>query len=306
MKNYKTNNSLHPEVKKLLTSLEGVSLKEMGVDKAREFLTRSQTSVEYDMSGAQIEKANIAGVRCYIISPNGNPPSRNIVVFIHGGGWVLSHFRDYERMVRDMVLTTGKTFVYIEYDLSPESRYNIALKQIFNVCEVLHNDCYNLSIIGNSAGGNMAIAITRECIRHNIKINSMIAMWPVCSTTEETESWEEFAEGYYLSTKDMNWFIEQYAPHLRMKKMLNLSVLSISSQELSQFPPTLIQVSENDILRDEGEMMGDKLMNAGCDASTIRYNGVIHDWGFLNQLKDLPQTKLLYSNTACFINNHFQ
>jgi acetyl esterase/lipase len=91
---------------------------------------------------------------------------------------------------------------------------------------------------------------------------------------------------------------DMYIPELDKRKDVYASPLQASIEQLEGLPPTLIVVAENDVLRDEGEAYGRKLAQAGVSATTVRYNGVIHDFGLLNGLATIPQTVDLFRQSA--------
>ncbi|MNF84122.1 alpha/beta hydrolase fold protein [compost metagenome] len=96
----------------------------------------------------------------------------------------------------------------------------------------------------------------------------------------------------------MKWMFDQYTTDPKQRKEIYVSPLQASIEQLKGLPPTLIQVSENDILRDEGEAFGRKLNEAGVIARTVRYNGTIHDFGLLNALGEEPTTRTMLEHTA--------
>lgn len=303
MIDFKTNKHLHPKVKELLHDLEGKYLSDLGVQEAREFLSDYQDNNSKWVSGVTIKNKSIADVPCYIFTPDDVEDEKNIIVFIHGGGWVLSDYMDYEVMISRLAEESNMTIIFPAYTLSPEAKHPFALDQIYEVCVALSEQSYSLSICGNSAGGNMAIITTLDLIGSGYTVNSLVLMWPVCGKRNDTQSWQDYAEGYYLSAKDMSWFFDNYLEKDNERDW-TIYPIEIPDRDLKLFPPTLINVSENDILRDEGELFGNKLMEVNADSTCIRYNGVIHDWGFLNGLSEIPQTKALLTFTSAFINKY--
>ena len=104
----------------------------------------------------------------------------------------------------------------------------------------------------------------------------------------------------------MKWMYDMYIPEPEKRKNIYASPLQATVEQLKGLPPTLIQVAENDVLRDEGEAYGRKLLEAGVKATTVRYNGVIHDFGLLNGLADLPQTKDLFIQAAAQLKKYLK
>jgi acetyl esterase/lipase len=104
----------------------------------------------------------------------------------------------------------------------------------------------------------------------------------------------------------MEWMYDQYTTDQRQRKEIYASPLQASVEQLRGVPPTLIQVAENDILRDEGEAFGRKLDEAGVKVATVRYNGVIHDFGLLNALATIPQTRALFIHAAAQLKSYLE
>jgi acetyl esterase/lipase len=98
----------------------------------------------------------------------------------------------------------------------------------------------------------------------------------------------------------------QYVSKPEDAKSIYLSPLLASIEQLKDLPPTLIEVAENDILRDEGEAYGRKLDEAGVDVTTVRFNSAIHDWGMLNGLADTPETKALILLSAATLKKYLK
>ena len=130
------------------------------------------------------------------------------------------------------------------------------------------------------------------------EIKSQILMWLVADSDFERASWKEFGADRFLSAPLMKWMWDLYIPEADARRAPHATPLNASIDELRGLPPALIQVAENDILRDGGEAYGRKLDEAGVDVTTIRYDGMIHDFGLLNALANEPATKSLFVHAA--------
>jgi acetyl esterase/lipase len=119
-------------------------------------------------------------------------------------------------------------------------------------------------------------------------------MWPIVDADYNTESYKEFGKDRYLTTSTMKWMYDMYIADPAKRKEIYASPLRATVEQLKGLPPALIIVAENDVLRDEGEAYGRKLDEAGVKVTTERYNGMIHDFGLLNPLADIPQTRTLF------------
>lgn len=308
VKDWKTDPNLTPQVKQFLSALNtsGPALETLPVIEAQNVLVKAQASVDVDYSGIEISEKTITKsgytVKLYIVKPEGVSEKLPAFLFIHGGGWVLGDFPTHKRMVRDLVVLSGKACVFVEYTRTPEARYPIALNEIYAALEwvakngnQINVDGNNLAIVGNSAGGNMATVTAIKAKENNgPEIKLQILLWPVADSNFDTESYLSFAEDRFLTRNIMMWMYDLYVPNPEERKAIYVSPLQASVQQLQGLPPTLIQTAENDVLRDEGEAYGRKLAEAGVNVTTVRYNGVIHDFGLLNGLAHLPETKTAF------------
>ena len=137
------------------------------------------------------------------------------------------------------------------------------------------------------------------------EIKLQIMMWPIVDADFETESYKEFGEKRFLSSSLMKWMYDMYIPEPEKRKDIYASPLQATSEQLKGLPPTLIQVAESDILRDEGEAYGRKLDEAGVPVTVTRYDGMIHDFGLLNGLATLPPIKSLFVQAGAELKKAF-
>lgn len=312
IRDYKDDPHLSVEVKKFLATLNtgGPGLETLPAKEAQNVFAKSQASVNVDLSGIDVsEKTIIAAghrIQLYIVRPKGVTKKLPVFMFIHGGGWVLGDFPTHKRMVRELVVQSGMASVFVEYSRTPEARFPVAIDEIFAATKWVaeHGDEINvngknMAIVGNSVGGNMStVTAIRAKEQNGPKIKLQILMWPIVDSNFETESYKMFGEQRFLTTSVMKWMYDMYIPNPQDRNVIYASPLQSSIKQLSGLPPALIQVAENDILRDEGEAYGRKLDEAGVPVTTVRYDGVIHDFGLLNGLATIPQTKSLFTHAA--------
>ncbi|HHW4675584.1 MAG TPA: alpha/beta hydrolase, partial [Xylella fastidiosa subsp. pauca] len=218
---------------------------------------------------------------------------------VHGGGWVLGDFQTHERLVRDLVSDSGAVAIFVNYTPSPEARYPVAINEIYAATQwvaehgaQINVDGQRLAIVGNSVGGNMATVVAQMAKEKGTPaLRAQVLFWPVTDTNFENTSYNEFANGHFLTKNMMKWFWDAYTTDSKQRQDIYASPLLATSEQLKGLPPTLIQTAEKDVLRDEGEAYGRKLDGAGVDVVVTRYNGMIHDFGLLNVLADLPATR---------------
>ena len=133
-----------------------------------------------------------------------------------------------------------------------------------------------------------------------------VMLWPVTDANFETASYNELAEGRFLTKNMMIWFWDSYLPDVNKRKEIYASPLRATTEQLKNLPPALIQTAENDVLRDEGEAYARKLDEAGVAVTLARYNGLIHDYGLLNPIADVPAVKIAIFQAAATIKKFLQ
>jgi acetyl esterase/lipase len=266
--------------------------------------------VKVDLSGIEVTEKTITAdgytVLLYIVRPEGVPGELPVFMFIHGGGWVLGDFPTHKRLVRDLVVASGYAAVFVEYTRTPDAQFPQAIQEIYAATRWVAEhgreigvDGTNMAIVGNSVGGNMSTVtalMAKEKGGPHLKLQ--VLFWPIVDSDFETESYKQFGEDRFLTTSTMKWMYDMYIADPEKRKTIYASPLRATVEQLRGLPPALIQVAENDILRDEGEAYGRKLDEAGVPVTTVRYDGVIHDFGMLNGLAYIPQTRSLIVHAA--------
>lgn len=290
----------------------------MPVTDARNVLVSAQASINVDLSGIEETERFITydnfTVRLVIVRPEGKADKLPVFVFIHGGGWVLGDYPTHKRLVRDLVVESGYACVFVDYTPSPEARYPQAVNEVYAAVKWLSEngdeinvDSSRLAVVGNSAGGNMALVTSLKAKELNgPKIKLQILMWPVTDTGTSYDSYKLYGKQRFLTKSLMEWMFDQYTTDSDERKDIHISPLNATTDQLKGLPPTIIQVAENDILRDQGEEMGRKLDAAGVEVITMRYDGVVHDWGMLNGFARLPETRALVTFSAAMLRKYLQ
>jgi acetyl esterase/lipase len=283
-----------------LNSSGGKPMEQLTPEEARAVLVSLQKSVTVPLAPADISEKTIpidgAPLTLTIVRPAGVKGILPVFMFFHGGGWVLGDFPTHERFVRDVVAASGAVAVFPNYTRSPEAKYPTAINQMYGATKWVAEhgadiqvDGNRLAVVGNSVGGNAAGVISLMAKdKGGPAIRFTVMMWPVTDANFETVSYHQLADGHFLSRNMMKWFWDNYAPDIRQRQEIYASPLQASIEQLKGLPPTLIQVAENDVLRDEGEAYARKLDAAGVEVTHVRYDGLIHDWGLLNPISQLP------------------
>ncbi|MCP9613033.1 alpha/beta hydrolase [Coprobacter tertius] len=303
------------EFLKVLNAAE-TPVEALPVPDARKVLVDAQASVKVNLSGIEESERMISAgentIKLNIIRPEGKNGNLPFFVFIHGGGWVLGDYPTHKRLVRDLVVESGFPAIFVNYTPSPEAKYPQAVNEIYASVKWVseHGEEININgkrmaIVGNSVGGNMAfVTCLKAREKHGPEIKAQILMWPVTDATFDWESYDLYGKQRFLTTPLMKWMFDQYTTDPEARKEIYLSPLQATVDQLRGLPPTLIEVAENDILRDQGEALGRKLDEAGVDVTVIRFNGVTHDWGMLNGFSGLPATRSLIVFTAAMLKEY--
>ena len=129
--------------------------------------------------------------------------------------------------------------------------------------------------------------------------------YPVTDAAMDTASYDEFAEGYYLTRKAMEWFWDAYIPDLDQRGEITASPNQATLDQLTGLPPTLLFVDEADVLRDEGEAYAAKLRTAGVPVTTVRYDGIVHDFMLLNAMSEANATRAAIAQATAFLREAF-
>lgn len=298
---------------KVLNSGSGKPIEQLSPADARQVLTDAQKSVPVDISGVEeaerIIEQDGERVNIHITKPANARPGAPVFIFIHGGGWVLGDYPTHRRLVRDLVIGSGAIAVFPDYTPSPEAQYPVAINQIYATLKWVAEkggeigvNGNNLAVVGNSVGGNMTASVVLMAkAKAGPAIKLQVLLWPVTDADFETGSYIELGEERFLTRNMMIWFWDNYLPDKNTRQEIYASPLQAGLEQLKGLPPALIQTAENDVLRDEGEAYARRLNEAGVKTTLTRYGGLIHDYGLLNPLAQVPAVKTALTQAATVI-----
>lgn len=230
-------------------------------------------------------------VRVRIVRPEGAEGALPAVLYYHGGGWVMGDRNTHDHLIRELAVQAKAAVVFVEYDNAPEVRYPINNEQAYSALAhvaangaALNIDGSRLAVAGDSAGGNMAIAVSLMAgQRRGPQIAHQLLFYPVTDDVSDNASYQTYGNGPFLTRKAMDYFLGANFPADRRNDVLAFP-LKASTEQLASLPATTIIMAENDLLRDEGEAFGRKLLQAGVAVTSTRYNGTMHDFVMLNPL----------------------
>jgi len=313
-----TDPRIDPQVRAFLREINKDSSPfwELPQPKPQEILTGLQNKTHVDMSGVTTTEQTITQdgqtVKVYIMKPQQVTGKPGVLLFIHGGVWIVGNFQNHQRLLRDLVVGSGQIGVFVEYTSLPEARFPTQLDQSYAVLKWVasHADEFGadgsrIAVAGNSVGGNMSAALALMAKdRHGPKISYQVLMIPATDASVDTASYREFGTGRFLARAFMKYGWDLYAPDSKTRDNPYVSPLRASLQELSGLPPALVITAENDPLRDEGEAYARKLKEAGVSVIATRYNGMIHDFVLLNGLQADPEPQAAIRQMSAEIKAH--
>ncbi|MEE4886287.1 alpha/beta hydrolase [Pseudomonas alliivorans] len=281
----------------------GKPIEQLSPQDARAVLVGAQSGVKLTLPKADVSEKTIKvdgqSISLNIVRPAGVKGTLPVFMFFHGGGWVLGDFQTHERLVRDLVAGSGAVAVFVNYTPSPEAHYPTAINQAYAATrwvaehgKEINVDGKRLAVAGNSVGGNMAAVVALMAKEKGTPaLRYQVLLWPVTDANFNTASYDQYAEGHSLTRNMMKWFWDNYTTDAAQRNEIYASPLRATTEQLKGLPPALVQTASADVLRDEGEAYARKLDQAGVPVTAVRYNGMIHDYGLLNVVSQVPAVR---------------
>lgn len=214
--------------------------------------------------------------------------ARGLLVFYHGGGWVLGTLDEYDPLCRKIAERTSCAVAMVDYRMAPEYRYPAAVDDCYAATEWLAERTAEIArpgaplmIGGDSAGGNLTAAVAlRARDRNGPPIALQLLIYPVTDADFDRASYLDPENQPLLSRDDMIWFWDHYVPEVDRRTEPDASPLR--ALDLAGLPPAVVITAEHDVLRDEGEAYAERLRAAGVPVEMRRYEGQAH--GFVSML----------------------
>ncbi len=301
-----------------LAAAGGKPLYELTPEEARQTLVSLQND-RLERYTPDIREINVPistkqSMRVLIINAAGHKNPVPVIFYLHGGGWVMGDENTHARLITALASQTNAAVVFPAYTPAPQEQYPATTENLFTVLQYisangkdLNLDTKKIVVAGDSAGGNMATVMTFMAKQHGYQppILFQLLFYPVTNAEFDLPSYQQFANGPWLTQKAMAWFWDQYAPDSDRRRQVNASPLNASRSELENLPPALIITAQNDVLRDEGEAYAHHLNDAGVKTATVRINGTIHDFLMLNDLADSAPSKTALNLAVCTLRQVF-
>lgn len=251
-------------------------------------------------------------VRVRIIRPQGADEKLPVIMYFHGGGWVMGNPDTHDHLIRELAAQTRAAVVFVDYGNAPEIHYPTNNEQAYAALEyVAHNgnalnlDSTRIAVAGDSAGGHMAASLALMAKeRHGPKIVHQLLFYPVTQDISDDESYRLFGKGPYLTEKAMEYFLAANFP-AKLRDEPSAFPLRASISALKGLPSATVIVAENDLLRSEGEAYARRLRDAGVSVTSTRYKGTIHDFVMLNALADSAAAKTAIAQASAELRTAF-
>ncbi|TDB99720.1 alpha/beta hydrolase [Nonomuraea longispora] len=285
---------LHPQSRDYIA----VHPSDLGVDPATLDLAGIQELRAHDGLAAQRgpltklpyvrdERAEGVPIRIYRADPGDAPLP--VVVYFHGGGWVLGSVKRNDALGRDLAIRTGAVVVSADYRLAPEHPFPAAADDAWTVVRdifarpAFYQSNGRVAVVGDSAGGNLAAVAAWQARDAGLRLAHQVLVYPVLDVAMDTPSYTEFAKGFGLEAAEMAWFARQYAPDADPADP-RLSPLCLP--DVAGLAPATIVTADHDVLRDEGESYARRLKQAGVPVGLRRFGGAVHNFFGLPGLFD--------------------
>jgi acetyl esterase/lipase len=296
-----TDPRIDPQVRAFLADLNKDSSPfwELPQPKPQEILSGLQNKTPVDVSGVTTVEKTInqdgLAVKLYIMTPQHMTVKPGVLLFIHGGVWIVGNFQNHQRLLRDLVVGSGQIGVFVEYTPLPAAKYPTQLEECYAALKWAAShagdfgaDGSRISVAGNSVGGNMTAALSLMAKdRKGPKITYQVLFIPATDASVDTASYQEFGTDRFLARAFMKYGWDLYAPDEKTRNSPYVSPLRATNEDLKGLPPALVITAENDPLRDEGEAYARKLKEAGVAVVATQYNGMIHDFVLLNAIHEV-------------------
>ena len=249
-----------------------------------------------------------------IVRPRGSTGLLPVILFMHGGGWILGSWITHDLLTRRLAVGANAAVVFVEYSRAPEAQYPAQIEQRYATAQWITEqgagggfDITRIAVAGDSAGGNISTVLTLMAKqRGDVRFVHQSLYYPMTdASAEDSESLRKFKDGPYGSAEGLVWFWSSYLASEESRSDIFVSPLQATLSDLEGLPPSLVIVDENDVLRDQGEAYADKLRDAGVPTTSVRFNGTILDFMRLNALRDSESTRTAISLAVAALRRAF-
>jgi acetyl esterase len=272
-----------------MMALTGVQLTGGTAVEGRQHLEDSNRLVGPGVSGVRTREivipAGADDIPARLYEPVNLPAGSPLLVYFHGGGWVLGSINTHDVPCRYLARNAQVRVLSVDYRLAPEHPFPAAVDDAFTAfrfamrnAEALGADPSAIAIGGDSAGGTLAAAVCLQALKKGPRPVFQLLFYPVTDGSARRRSRDLFADGFFLTDDDMTWFFDHYCPDVEERRDPRISVLL--ADDLRGLPPAYIVTAGFDPLRDEGNAFADRLRDAGVPVVKRQHDDLIH--GFVH------------------------
>jgi len=239
----------------------------------------------------EIRTVDAGGVPARLYRPGGGD-GLGLLVYFHGGGWVVGDLETHDSTCRALAAEGGHAVLSVDYRLAPEHPFPAAFDDAVSTTRWAASHAgelgcapERLAVGGDSAGGNLAAAVSQQGA---VPLRFQLLVYPVTDARCNTKSYEEFADGPYLTRASMDWYIAHYlSGDGATADDPRVSPLLADDEALAVSPPTYVVTVEADVLRDEGEAYANRLEALGVPTTRVRYEGMFHGFFAIPEVLDV-------------------
>ena len=228
----------------------------------------------------ETHELEVAGVRCRLHLPS-NEPDLPVLVYLHGGGWTIFSIDTHDRLMREYAAAAGCAVLGVDYSLSPEVRFPVALRESVAVVQALPTladtfpiDASRIAVGGDSAGANLAVGTALLCRDAGVHLAGMLLSYGAFDTERRASHARYGSDDYILNAEEMDAF---WADYLKDEDRANPLARPLLA-DLGGLPPAFRCIAQCDVLSDENRAMRDRLADAGVAVEAVIYPGATHSF----------------------------
>ncbi len=234
--------------------------------------------------GLRVQNRTIEGVPVRIYWPETQEPSPPVVLFFHGGGWVVGDLDTYDGTAREHAVSVGAVVVSVDYRLAPEHPYPAAVDDVWAVtrwvaahADELGADAGRIAVAGDSAGGNLAAAVALLARDAGLQLRLQLLWYPATTWDTSLPSFTENADAPILGRSAVGGFSKLYAGNTDLSDP-PATLVPARAESLAGVAPAYIAVAGYDPLRDDGVRYGELLAAAGVPAQVHNADTLVHGY----------------------------
>jgi len=290
---------LHPFVFELLEQLKGrPAISDGTPEQAREVLSQSRALFGVGPEMSKVHDFDLptrqGDISARLLVPNDEP--KGIIVYLHGGGWVVGSIDDFEVLCRTLAAASGCAVLMPEYRLAPEYAFPVPLQDAEDAVrwcadnvEMLIGRVVPIVLAGDSAGGNLATVVATQ-LKGDVQIALQALIYPVTDCDFDTRSYQAYGEGLPVLTRDMKWFFDLYASR---EDWPSPAISPRRSQDLAGVPSAVVVIAECDVLAEEGMAYAKRLTEFGVPVTCRTVRGFPHGFIRWHNLVDVVADEVL-------------